>query len=70
MCSIFSHDSKAYVQKSIKTNNSRCMEAQNNMEGAKALESVVIASQQTHYEPTNVTDADVTPTGKGLDQAN
>ena len=39
------------------------------MEGAKALESVDMASQQTHCEPTNVIDVDVTPTGKGLDQA-
>ena len=27
--------------------------------GARALESVDIASQRTHYEPTNVIDADV-----------
>ena len=40
------------------------------MEGAKALESVDMASQQTHCEPTNVIDVDETPTGKGLDKAN
>ena len=34
------------------------------------LESVDIASQQTHCEPTNAIDDDVTPTGKGLDKAN
>ena len=49
MCSIFSHDSKAYVQKSIKTNNSRCMEAQNNMEGTKALESANTAMTNTFF---------------------
>ena len=46
------------------------METQDNMEGARALETVDIASQQTHYEPTNAIDVDVTPTCKGLDKAN
>ena len=46
------------------------METQDNMEGARALETVDIASQQTHCEPTNAIDVDVTPTGKGLDKGN
>ena len=46
------------------------METQDIMEGAMALEIVDIASQQTHCEPTNAIDDDVTPTGKGLDKAN
>ena len=50
-----------------KTNNSRRTETQDNMEGPRDLESVDIVSQQTHCEPTNVIDADVTPTCKGLD---
>ena len=45
------------------------METQDNMEGAKALESVDIVNQHTHYELTNVIDVDVTPIGKGLDKA-
>ena len=40
------------------------------MEGARAFESVDIVSQQTHFEPTNAIDVDVTPTCKGLDKAN
>ena len=51
MRSIFSHGSKVCVRRSIETNNSRWMEAQNNMEGAKVLESVDTMSQQTHCEP-------------------
>ena len=53
-----------------KTNNSRRTETQDNMEGPRALESVDITSQQTHSEPTNAIDVDMTPIGKGLDKAN
>ena len=35
MCSIFSHGSNVYVRRSIKTNYSRKMEAQNLMEGGR-----------------------------------
>ena len=64
MSSIFSNGNKVYVQRRIKTHNSKWME------GAKALGSADTASQQTHCEPTNARDVDVTPRGKGLDQAN
>ena len=40
------------------------------MEGTKALVNADIARPQTHCEPTNAIDDDVTPTGKGLDKAN
>ena len=68
MCSIFSHGNKVYVQRSIKTSNSRWMEAQDNMKGAKVetLESAQSASQQTHCEQTYAIDVDVTLTSKGL----
>ena len=52
----FSNGSKVYVPRRKKTHNSRWMEAQDIMDGAKALESVDIA-----------VDVDVPPTGKGLD---
>ena len=74
MCSIFSNDNKGYVRRRTKTNNSRWIEAKNNMEGTKALDRANIAGQYTHREPTDVTNVDVvtyvTPIGKGLDQAN
>ena len=46
------------------------METQDNMDEARALESVDIVSQQTHCELTNVINADGTSSGKGLDKAN
>ena len=53
---LFSNGNKVYVRRRKKTHNSRWMEAQDIMDGAKALESVDIA-----------VDVDVPPTGKGLD---
>ena len=46
------------------------METQDNMDEARALESVDIVSQQTHCESTNVINVDRTSSGKGLDKAN
>ena len=45
------------------------METQDNMDEARALESVDIVSQQTHWESTNVINADGTSSCKGLDKA-
>ena len=40
------------------------------MDEARALDSVDIASQQTHCESTNAINVDGTSSGKGLDKAN